>query len=136
MANLVLELKPGEMLVINGATIRFRSRTRIELLSRARFLFGKQIMAPHEANTLARQLYFALQIAYVGSDEERGPALAEFAPVLAKLRDRAEFEPMLSDLDAVADFASAGDYYMALKLGRNIIRHEDVMLNGQVDGGR
>ena len=69
MANLVLELKAGELLVINGATIRFRNRVRVELLSRARFLFGKQIMAPHEATSPARQIYYALQVAYEPSTE-------------------------------------------------------------------
>ena len=31
MSNLVLEIKPGEMMVVNGAAIRFRTKTRIEL---------------------------------------------------------------------------------------------------------
>ena len=48
MSNLVLELRPGEVMVINGAPIRFRMKTRIELTSHARFLFGKQLMPPDE----------------------------------------------------------------------------------------
>ncbi|NDG49634.1 MAG: hypothetical protein EBY30_11475 [Rhodospirillales bacterium] len=71
MSTLVLELRQGDLMVINGAPIRFRNRTRIELAARARFLFGKQIMAPDGANTPARRIYFALQTAYIGVDEER-----------------------------------------------------------------
>ena len=53
MSTLVLELRQGDMMVVNGAPIRFRNRARIELAARARFLFGKQIMAPETATTLA-----------------------------------------------------------------------------------
>ncbi|MBV8914096.1 MAG: flagellar biosynthesis repressor FlbT, partial [Acetobacteraceae bacterium] len=61
MSHLVLELRQGETMIINGAPIRFRSKARIELTAHARFLFGKQIMSPEAADTPARRLYFALQ---------------------------------------------------------------------------
>jgi flagellar biosynthesis repressor protein FlbT len=131
MANLVLELKAGELMVINGATIRFRGRVRVELLSRARFLFGKQIMAPHEANTSARKIYLALQTAYVGGDKERETALAELEPLVSRLRLGTGSAPIQSILDAIVQHASAGDYYEALKLSRNVIRSEDAELSRQ-----
>src|SRR5204862_5639 len=54
MSTLVLELRPGEMMIVNGAPIRFRTKTRIELTAKARFLFGKQIMPPNEVDSPAR----------------------------------------------------------------------------------
>ena len=48
MSNLVLELRQGEMMIVNGAPIRFRTKSRIELTAKARFLFGKQIMPPDQ----------------------------------------------------------------------------------------
>ena len=75
MSNLVLELRQGEMMIVNGAPIRFRTKSRIELTARARFLFGKQIMAPDQADSPARRIYFALQSAYIGSEEERARGL-------------------------------------------------------------
>src|SRR4051794_9338632 len=77
MSNLVLELRQGDMMIVNGASIRFRNKTRIELAARARFLFGKQIMSPDAADTPARRIYFALQTAYIGSDQERASGLAD-----------------------------------------------------------
>src|SRR5882757_5565021 len=71
MSGLVLELRPGEAMIINGALVRFRTRSRIELVAKARFMFGKQIMAPEQADSPARRIYFALQTAYVGEEEER-----------------------------------------------------------------
>ena len=51
MSNLVLELRQGEVMIVNGAPIRFRTRSRIELTAKARFLFGKQIMPPDQADS-------------------------------------------------------------------------------------
>jgi len=45
MSTLVLELRQGDMMIVNGAPIRFRNRARIELTAKARFLFGKQLTA-------------------------------------------------------------------------------------------
>ncbi len=73
MSNLVLELRQGETMIINGAPIRFRTKARIELTAKARFLFGKQIMRPDQADSPARRIYFALQSAYIGSADERRP---------------------------------------------------------------
>ena len=53
MSILILELRQGDLMIINGAPIRFRSKTRIELGGTARFLFGKQILRPEEADTPA-----------------------------------------------------------------------------------
>src|SRR3954463_4476409 len=71
MSNLVLELRQGEVMIVNGAPIRFRTKSRIELTAKARFLFGKQIMPPEQADSPARRIYFALQSAYIGTEAER-----------------------------------------------------------------
>src|ERR1700733_1423164 len=71
MSNLVLELPQGEVMIINGAPIRFRTRACIELTDHVRFMFGKQIMPPDQVNSPARRIYFALQSAYIGEESER-----------------------------------------------------------------
>ena len=76
MSTLVLELRPDEMMIVNGAPIRFRTKSRIELTAKARFLFGKQIMPPDQADSPARRIYFALQSAYIGAEDERPCGLA------------------------------------------------------------
>ncbi len=128
MTNLVLEMRPGDFMIVNGAPIRFRSKARIELAAHARFLFGKQIMGPDEANTPARRIYFALQTAYIGVEQER-PAGLE----LARLRI-AEFQasttsPLAREiLDRALQAAEEDDCYKALKLVRRIMRHEEAVL--------
>jgi flagellar biosynthesis repressor protein FlbT len=128
MSNLVLELRQGEMMIINGAPIRFRTKARIELTAHARFLFGKQIMRPEAADSPARRLYFALQAAYIGTDEERVRGL-EAARALAAAFKSATSSALAQDIiDRAVASAEAGECYTALKLARRIIRHEEEVL--------
>lgn len=128
MSTLVLELRQGDLMVVNGAPIRFRSRTRIELAARARFLFGKQIMAPEGANTPARRIYFALQTAYIGADEEREGGRVAAQQLIAEFQE-ATTSAIARDLLAQAlAAAEADDGYTALKLARRVMRHEEEVL--------
>jgi flagellar biosynthesis repressor protein FlbT len=128
MSNLVLELRQGEMMIINGAPIRFRTKSRIELTARARFLFGKQIMAPDEADSPARRIYFALQTAYIGSEEERASGLIAARDLVAAFKQATTSDLACEILDRALTAAEADDCYQALKLARRIIRHEDSVL--------
>jgi len=124
MPNLVLELKPGDMMVINGASIRFRTKSRIELLCRARFLFGRQIMAEQDATTPARKLYHLLQTAYIGTEGEREKALAQLPAHLAPFETEAGALPPLSVADEIRQKVKSDDFYAALKLGRGLMERE------------
>ena len=129
MSTLVLELRQGDMMVVNGAPIRFRTRARLELTAHARFLFGKQIMSPEQADSPARRLYFALQCAYIGTDEERPRGLAA-ARDLANAFKSATSSPLARDIiERALAAAEADDCYQALKLARRIVRHEDAVLD-------
>ncbi len=128
MSNLVLELRQGEMMIVNGAPIRFRTKSRIELTAKARFLFGKQIMAPDQADSPARRVYFALQSAYIGSEEERARGLIVAHELIAAFKGATTSALACEILDRALAAAEADDCYQALKLVRRIIRHEDAVL--------
>jgi flagellar protein FlbT len=128
MSTLVLELRQGEMMIVNGAPIRFRTKTRIELTARARFLFGKQIMPPEQADSPARRIYFALQTAYIGTDDERVSGLSSARTLIAAFKDATTSALACDILDRAMFAADADDCYQALKLARRIIRHEDAIL--------
>ena len=128
MSNLVLELRQGELMIINGAPIRFRTRSRIELTAHARFLFGKQIMLPAEADSPARRIYFALQSAYIGDDDERARGLIAAREVIAEIRAATTSALARDILDRALAAAEADDCYQALKLARRIMRHETAVL--------
>lgn len=134
MTNLVLELHAGEAMIVNGASLRFRTRSRIELTTHARFLFGKQIMAPEHADSPARRIYFALQLAYIGTDEERVRGMAQVRATIAEFRAVTTSALARDILDRVLALVEVDEYYAALKLTRRIIRHEDTVLGRQAEG--
>jgi flagellar biosynthesis repressor protein FlbT len=132
MSNLVLELRQGETMIVNGAPIRFRTKSRIELTAKARFLFGKQIMAPDQADSPARRIYFSLQTAYIGSDEERANGLTAARELIAAFKEVTTSALACEILDRALAAAEADDCYQALKLVRRIVRHEDSVLGREV----
>ena len=128
MSTLVLELRPGDMMIVNGAPIRFRNRTRIELTARARFLFGKQLMTPDMANSPARRIYFALQTAYIGDHDERRAGLDLARELIGEFHEATTSEMVRDLLDRALKVAEADQCYQALKLARRVMRHEEVVL--------
>ena len=128
MSTLVLEIRPGEMMIVNGAALRFRTKARLELAVRARFLFGKQIMPPEQADSPARRIYFALQTAYVGTEDEREAGLRDARRLIAEFQDATTSPTAREILERALIAAESDECYAALKLVRRIIRHEDVVL--------
>lgn len=128
MSALVLELRQNETMIINGAPIRFRTKSRIELTAQARFLFGKQIMAPDQCTTPARRVYYALQSAYIGDETERAAGLVAARALIAEYQAATTSALAADILGRALAAAEADDCYRALKLARRIIRHEDSIL--------
>jgi flagellar protein FlbT len=127
MPGLVLELKQDDLIIINGAVIKFRAKSRIEINGRARFLFGKQILRPSESTTPARRIYLALQIAYVGNEDERSASLAEAKSLINAFRAKTASTMAREMLDRMLRLAEQDESYEALKLARTMIRHEDAL---------
>lgn len=128
MSTLVLEMRQGDLMVVNGAAIRFRSRTRIELMAKARFLFGKQVMSEETANTPARRIYFALQEAYVGAEEQRDRALDAARALIAAFQGATTSDLARQLLDRALMLAESDDWFAALKHVRIVMRHEAAVL--------
>jgi flagellar protein FlbT len=128
VSTLVLELRQGDTMIVNGAPIRFRTKSRIELTAHARFLFGKQIMAPEHADSPARRIYFAFQSAYIGADSERAGGLETARKLISEFKDATTSSLAREILDRALQAAEADDCYQALKLTRRVIRHEDAVL--------
>jgi len=124
MSALILELKQGESMILNGAVIRFKTRTRLELNTQARFLFGKQIMQAEEAVTMPRKIYYALQNAYIGPEEVRAEALFEARTLIeTHRRDQPSAADLLDQMLATITHTAG---FEALKLARKLIRDEPV----------
>jgi flagellar protein FlbT len=70
---MLLKLRAGEKLYINGAVIKMERKVTIELLNDATFLLEAHVLQPGDASTPLRQLYFVLQTQLMERD---GAALA------------------------------------------------------------
>ena len=128
MSTLVLELKADDMMIINGAPLRVRNKTRMELNGRARFLFGKQIMAPGADSTPARRIYYAMQTAYIGDDSERPPARLAARQLCHEFATHTTSRLAVEILNDAMRAIDEDRCYDALKLIRRIIQHEDIVL--------
>jgi flagellar protein FlbT len=126
--SLVLELRAGEVMIVNGAPIRFRTRSSIELTAQARFMFGKQIMSPNQANSPARRIYFALQGAYIGEKTEREAGLESARHFIEEFQQATTSEVARQLLTRTLVAAKSDDLYEALKLARRVVQHEDAVI--------
>ena len=124
MSALILELKQGESMILNGAVIRFKTRTRLELNTQARFLFGKQIMQAEDAVTPAQQIYYLIQQAYIGDDAARPEALAKARALVGSHRAACGTRASHEALEQILNLLTHGAGFEALKLARQIIREE------------
>ena len=136
MSHLVLELRQGETMIVNGAPIRFRNKSRIELTAHARFLFGKQIMPPGADTTPGRRIYYAVQTAYIGNDEERPPACLAARAFCQEFASHTTSRLTVEILNDVMRAVDEDRCYDALKLIRRIIRHEDAVMGVASHGAR
>ena len=131
---LVIELKADDVMIINGAPLRFRNNTRVELNGYARFLFGKQIMPPGADRTPARRIYYAIQTAYIGSEEERVPAREAARRFCEEFAQHTTSGMAVQLLDEAMRAVDADRCHDALKLVRRVMRHEDAMLGAAMAG--
>ena len=81
-----------------------------------------------EADSPARRIYFALQTAYVGTEEEQAVGLAQTEALMDAFKSATTSALACEILDRAFRAAQDDDYYQALKLVRRIIRHEDAVL--------
>ncbi len=64
---MIIKLRAGEKLYLNGAVIKADRKVVVELLNDATFLLETHIMQPEDASTPLRQLYFVLQMQLMDS---------------------------------------------------------------------
>ena len=128
---LVLSVRKGEMLVINGVELRLLAGTKVELSGPARFLFGKQVMLPEQARTPARRLYLAIQTAYVGASDKRQSAVETVRRLVGACQQVSLPTAVGTTLERILQLTEADDCYPALKLARLLIQYEDGVLDAQ-----
>lgn len=118
-----ISLRDGEKVVVNGAVLRAVGRTEICVESPAAILRGREIMAPGDADTPAKQLYFHTMMAYIDADNTAAhqDRIVESLSKVTALLPTAEAS---SAAIGYARHAAGMDYYRALADCRVLMRLE------------
>ncbi len=120
---LTINLKPHEKLILNGVVIENSGpMAKILIHTTAALLREKDVLPEEQATTPARRIYFAIQCRYLFAGKaDRLPVsidrlLADYAAA------RPEERPVL---DEIRRLLAQEQYYRALKIAKQLIRHED-----------
>ena len=124
---MLLKLRAGEKLYLNGAVIKVERKATIELLNDAAFLLEAHVIQPSEANTPRRQLYFVLQTQLMERD---GAPLARqmFRTMLPATCEAFAAGAVTAGLRAVEALVEADRAFEALKTLRGLFPLEAEMM--------
>lgn len=124
---LLIDLKPGEKLIINGAVLENAgTNTKIRIYNESNILRQKEILTNDDIATPAARVYFCLQCAYI-FPEKRDYYLDLYRTFLAQYLAAC---PSAQDIgDEVDNAVEAEAYYKALKASRKLLKHETSILN-------
>jgi flagellar biosynthesis repressor protein FlbT len=127
---MLLKLRAGEKLYINGAVIKVERKATLELLNDATFLLEAHVLQPGEADTPLRQLYFVLQTQLMERD---GASLARdlFGEMLPATRAAFGAGPVADGLRGVETLVESGRVFEALKTIRALFGLEAEMMQNK-----
>lgn len=118
-----ISLRDGEKVVINGAVLCSAGRAEIVVENSAAILRGRDVMAPKEADTPAKRLYFACMLAYL----DPGNLTQHQSRILSlfeELVDALEAHEAKADCISFAHNVACCNFYRALGDCRALIAYE------------
>jgi len=123
---LLIDLKPGEKVIINGAVLENAgANTKLRVHNESNILRQKEILTDQDVQTPASRVYFCLQCAYIFPDR-RDHYLELYNQFLAEYLGAC---PSAIDIgNEIHADVMAGHYYKALKASRKLLRHESELL--------
>ena len=124
---LKLTLKPGERMIIGGAVVtNGAGKTDLFVENNVPLLREKDIMGEKEADTIAKQIYFTIQLMYIDPEN-----LINHHNVYWRLiQQTVKAAPStVALIDRISEKIVANKYYQALKLTRKLIAYEKEITN-------
>ena len=123
---LVIDLKPGEKILIGNAVITNDSqRTRLHIAGEAPIMREKDVMQEEKADTPCKKIYFILQCMYLARNpREYHQKYFEMVKEVQHASPSCAFFFL-----RINEHIIEGHYYKALKLARELIEHERELLD-------
>jgi flagellar protein FlbT len=123
---LKLTLKPTERMIIGGAVVRNGSgKVELYIENNVPLLREKDIMGEGDADTIAKKIYFTIQLMYIDQDNLISHHNAYWGLVQQLIKAAPSTTGLVDD---ISEQIVGGNYYQALKLARKLIaREEEIM---------
>lgn len=123
---LVIDLKPKEKILIGETVITNDSqRTRLHIAGNSPIMREKDVLQEEDADTPCKKLYFVTQCMYLARNP--GEYHDKFFELVKEIRKAAPTTLIFTA--QMEDHIIAGTYYKALKIARDLIDHEQELLN-------
>ncbi len=124
---LKITLKPNEKMIVGGAVLTNGNTKNSDLIieNNVPVLRQKDILCETDATSHCRQIYFAIQLMYIDSEN-----LTDHQHIYWKLvRELLDAIPRITGhIDEINENILIGNYYRALKLARHLINYEQEVL--------
>lgn len=129
---LVIDLKPGEKILIGEAVITNDSqRTRIHIAGKSSILREKDVMQEEDTDTPCKKIYFIVQCMYLARrPSEYNEKYFELVEEIQKASPSSSVFFM-----QINDEIMNERYYKALKLAKQLIEHESELLDLALKSG-
>ncbi len=124
---LKLTLKPGERMIIGGAVVaNGNSKAELFIENNVPLLREKDIMGEADADTIAKQIYFTIQLMYIDPEN----LINHHNTYWNLVQQTIKAAPTTVELiDQISEKIVSSKYYQALKLGRQLIDYEKEIMS-------
>jgi len=124
---LKISLKPGEKMIIGGAVVRNGdSKTELFIENKVPLLREKDIMSVNDAQTVAKKIYFTIQLMYI--DQEN--LINHHNTYWNYVQDMSKAAPStIALIDQISEKIVGNNYYQALKLSRKLMDYEKEIMS-------
>ena len=122
---LVIDLKPGEKILIGNAVITNDSqRTRLHIAGDSPIIREKDVLQEEDADTPCKRIYFLIQCMYLSDTPEQYHT--KYFDMVGDIQKASPTSSIF--FMQINDEIINGTYYKALKLGKELIEHERELL--------
>lgn len=123
---LILNLKPGEMVILGGAVIKNGpTAAHLQIENKVTLLRQKDILTESEATSPCKKIYLVVQLMYIGDG-----LTSELASLYWDLvRDVLTAAPSTNDLiSTMSTYIVESNFYQALKVAKKLIIYEEELI--------
>ena len=132
---LKLNLKPHEKCIIGGAALQNGNKmASFMIANQTTILREKHIMTEEKADTLAKQIYFVVQLIYLDGGIDNSKLNHKiFFKLMREFIDLSPSGVGLEIIGEIGQLILDGKDYQALGQGRKLIEYEKTLLNRRPD---